>query len=82
MYETLIANALQSGAKATGYNMQKAREYLKEYVTDYDTFFALARTCAWAYNENGTVQYAGQAYDYQQSKDGYTVTLRTDYPVQ
>ena len=78
--EQLIASALQSGAKATGYNYQAATNYLKAYAPDRRyKLFALAGTCSWAHNEHGVVQYAGRAYRYQQSPEGYTVECDPTY---
>ena len=78
--EQLIANALQSGAKATGYNYQAANKYLKAFAPDRRyKLFALAGTCSWGHNESGVVQYAGRAYRYKQSPEGYTVKCDTNY---
>ena len=79
--EQLIASALQSGAKATGYNYRAANNYLKAYAPDRRyKLFALASTCSWGWNEHGAVQYRGRAYCYQQSRDGYTVECDPKYP--
>ena len=78
--EQLIASALQSGAKATGYNYQAANDYLKTYAPDRRyKLFALAGTCSWGWNEHGAVQYRGRAYRYQQSRDCYTVECDPTY---
>ena len=77
-YSNLIANALQSGASASGYNMQKVQEYLSIFAPDRRyKLFAVCGTACWAYNENGKVQYAGRQYEYQQTKTGYQVKPAT-----
>ena len=74
----LIADALQSGSRASGYNMKRANEYLKEYAPDRRyKLFAVCGTSAWAYNEHGKIKYAGREYEYQQTKEGYIVKPAT-----
>lgn len=77
-YSNTIANALQYGATASGYNMEKAREYLKMYAPDKRyQLYAVCGVAAWAYNESGKVRYAGREYEYQQTKNGYIVRPAT-----
>jgi hypothetical protein len=74
----LIAEALQSGSRASGYNMQHANNYLKKYAPDKRyKLFAVCGVSAWAYNESGKVKYAGHEYEYQQTKAGYIVKPAT-----
>lgn len=74
----LISEALQSGARASGYNMQHANNYLKKYARDKRyKLFAVCGTSAWAHNEHGKVKYAGQEYEYQQTEAGYIVQPAT-----
>ena len=77
-YSNLVARALQSGAKASGYSMKAAREYLEIYAPDKRyKLFGVCGTACWAYNENGKVRYAGREYEYQQTKTGYIVSPAT-----
>jgi hypothetical protein len=73
-YSNLIADALQYGATASGYNMTKAREWVKTFSPDRRyQLYAVCGTASWNYNENGKVLYAGREYEYQQTKTGYIV---------
>jgi hypothetical protein len=79
--ENLLSNALQVGAESYGYDMQKSRDYLKKFSFDKRyTLIALSGTCCHGFNERGTVQYMGKAYDYKQSKRGYVVKEYKNYP--
>lgn len=74
----LIADALQSGSRASGYNMQRANDYLTACAPDRRyKLFAVCGVSAWAYNEHGKVKYAGREYEYQQTKTGYIVKPAT-----
>ena len=74
----LIADALQSGSRASGYNMQRANDYLMACAPDRRyKLFAVCGVSAWAYNEHGKVKYAGREYEYQQTKAGYIVKPAT-----
>ena len=74
----LIAEALQSGSRASGYNMNRANDYLKIHAPDKRyKLFAVCGTSAWAHNEHGKLKYAGQEYEYQQTKAGYIVKPAT-----
>ena len=72
--KTLIANALQSGATATGPNAIAANDYLRQYAPDkrYRLTF-LARAATWAHNETGIVLYRGAKYYYEQTKECFLV---------
>ena len=74
----LIAEALQSGARASGYNMQRANDYIREHAPDKRyKLFGVCGVSSWAYNEHGKVRYAGREYEYQQTKAGYIVKPAT-----
>lgn len=74
----LIAEALQSGARASGYNLRLANNYLKDHASDKRyKLFAVCGVSAWAHNESGKVRYAGREYEYQQTKVGYIVKPAT-----
>ena len=78
MYSELIARALAYGATASGYKLQKAREYIKMYARDRRyQLYPVCGTASWAWNENGKVRYAGREYEYQQTKEGYIVRPAT-----
>lgn len=77
-YSRLIAEALQSGPRASGYNMKRANNYMKEHAPDKRyKMFAVCGTSSWAYNEHGKIKYAGREYEYQQTKTGYIVKPAT-----
>lgn len=74
----LIAEALQSGASASGYNMEHANNFMKEHAPDRRyKLFAVCGTSAWAYNGHGKIKYAGREYEYQQTKASYIVKPAT-----
>jgi hypothetical protein len=69
----LIERAMQSGATATGYNLEAANLYLKAHADGRYKLFPLAATATWAYNQTGIVQYRGIKYYFTQTKDGFTL---------
>jgi hypothetical protein len=78
--EELLAKALQSGATAKGHDLKKAREYMKQFAPNKRyQLYCLAGTMAWGSNEQGTVQYAGNAYEYQQYSNRYEVKHNPHY---
>ena len=77
-YSKLIAEALQYGATNVGYNMVKAREWIKTFAPDRRyQLYAVCGTASWNYNEFGKVLYAGKQYEYQQTENGYIVKPAT-----
>ena len=77
-YSILIADALQSGAGASGYNMKHANKFMKEHAPDRRyKLFAVCGVSSWAFNEHGKVKYASREYEYQQTKAGYIVKPAT-----
>ena len=77
-FSILLAGALQHGARNTGYNMIKAREFIKLYTCDKRyQLYAVCGTSSWSYNEHGKIEYAGRQYEYEQHENYYTVKPAT-----
>ncbi len=77
-YSNLIADALQYSATASGYNLTKAREWIKIFAPDRRyQLYGVCGVMSDSYDETGKVRYAGHDYEYQQTKTGYIVRPAT-----
>lgn len=69
-----LTNALNYAATKTGFNLQKAQEYLDDMGYDRRyKLFVLTGNVTWSYNNTGIIKYRNRKYYYQQSEGGFNL---------